>query len=104
MFKSLANSYLIIATKGELDNEFYSSLLTILSEEERKARYEATVQQMEQYDFKMHTLRDVIMYKRGELSFELPAGVECLMTKQPEENKGVKAFVKRILNGVRKQQ
>lgn len=44
------------------------------------------------------------MYKRGELSFELPAGVECLMTKQPEENKGVKAFVKRILNGVKKQQ
>ncbi len=75
-----------------------------LSEEERKAHYEATVQQMEQYDFKMHTLRDVIMYKRGELSFELPAGVECLMTKQPEENKGVKAFVKRILNGVKKQQ
>lgn len=73
-----------------------------LPDEERRARYESTVQQTEQYDFKMGTLREIIMYKRRELSFQLPEGVDCLMTVQPE--KGVKAFVKRLFGNVKKQQ
>ena len=88
----------VAAEKNEIAKKFNE-----LPEDERRAQYDETIQKMDQYDFKMYSLRDVIMYKRGELTFALPEGVDCVMTSQPEPEKGIKAFVKRIISGVKKQ-
>ena len=50
----------VAAEKNEIAKKFNE-----LPEDERRAQYDEAIQKMDQYDFKMYSLRDVIMYKRG---------------------------------------
>lgn len=42
----------------------------------RQENYESVIAGLDLLDFKMYSLRDIIMFKKGELDFPLPAGVE----------------------------
>lgn len=45
-------------------------------EKYRRENYESVLASLDLLDFKMYSLRDIIMFKKGELDFPLPAGVE----------------------------
>ena len=47
-----------------------------LPKKQRQQKYESVVRRLELFDFKMYSIRDMIMFKRGELEFPLPRGVE----------------------------
>lgn len=47
-----------------------------LPKKQRQQKYESVVRHLELFDFKMYSIRDMIMFKRGELEFSLPRGVE----------------------------
>ena len=42
----------------------------------RQENYESVIAGLDLLDFKMYSLRDIIMFKKGELDFPLPVGVE----------------------------
>ena len=81
-----------------------------MSEAKRKQQYASVMAELELLDFKMYTLRDIIMFKNGELEFTLPDGVErpSAVTLEPtepvqekiptpqKEESGIKKFIKRF--------
>ena len=77
--------------------------------ENRRQQYEQVTMDLELMDFKMFTIRDIIMLKRGQLSFPLPKGVELVLSpatesseelveikENPKKETGVKKFIKSI--------
>lgn len=88
--------------KGEKIKQFNA-----MPEEDRRQQYERVTMDLELMDFKMYTIRDIIMLKRGQLSFPLPSGVELVTTTQADADceviqdnskkaSGVKQFIKSI--------
>lgn len=90
--------------KGEKIDKFNA-----MSEAKRRQQYERVTMDLELMDFKMFTIRDIIMLKRGQLSFPLPEGVEVIPTLTPESSEdiveikenpksetGIKKFIKSI--------
>lgn len=88
--------------KGEKIKQFNA-----MPEEDRRQQYERVTMDLELMDFKMYTIRDIIMLKRGQLSFPLPNGVELVTTTPADANyeviqdnskkaSGVKKFIKSI--------
>lgn len=47
-----------------------------LPKKQRQQKYQSVVSSLELLDFKMYSIRDMIMFKRGELEFPLPQGVQ----------------------------
>ena len=81
----------------------------IMPVENRRQQYEQVTMDLELMDFKMFTIRDIIMLKRGQLSFPLPKGVELVLSpatesseelveikENPKKETGVKKFIKSI--------
>lgn len=79
----------------------------------RREQYNAILAALDLLDYKMYSLRDLIMFKRGELEFALPNGVEkpaITVTEQVEveptlestpseqqsKERGIKKFIKSI--------
>lgn len=56
-----------------------------MSKAKRKEQYASVMAGLELLDFKMYSLRDILMFKRGELDFPLPQGVERPAMIQPEQ-------------------
>ena len=80
-----------------------------MPEEKKKEAYERTIMDLELMDYKMHTISDIIMLKRGHLSFRFPKGVEPIpattsesleefveVKENPKQETGVKKFIKSI--------
>lgn len=80
----------------------------IMPETDRKQQYDRVTMDLELMDFKMYTIRDIIMVKRGQLSFPFPQGVDPLTAQADEsvdfeevkdnskQENGVKKFIKSI--------
>lgn len=47
-----------------------------LPKKQRQQKYQSVVSSLELLDFKMYSISDMIMFKRGELEFPLPQGVQ----------------------------
>ena len=69
----------------------------------RRETIERVLAEQELFDFKMYSLRDIIMFKRGELTFKLPKGVSAPSTNANSQEQssvkqetGIKRFVKSI--------
>lgn len=83
-----------------------------LPKKQRQQKYQSVVSSLDLLDFKMYSVRDMIMFKRGELEFSLPQGVERpaivvaeqyeeeeqIVVVAPEEKKesGIKRFFKSL--------
>ncbi len=61
----------IAAEKNRRANEFNAKPKSV-----RQQQYNAVMAELELLDYKMYTLRDIIMLNKGELDFPLPAGIE----------------------------
>lgn len=89
-------------------------------EKERKAQYGKALASLDLFDYKMYSIRDLIMFKKGELEFALPKGIKKtaiivaeeqaeevtseLSSSEPKKSKsGIKQFIKTILGNGKKQ-
>lgn len=61
----------VAAEKKRRADEFNAKL-----KKYRQENYESVIAGLDLLDFKMYSLRDIIMFKKGELDFPLPVGVE----------------------------
>ena len=89
----------VAAEKNRKADEFNGK-----SQKYRRENYERTMAEQELYDFKMYSIRDMIMFKKGELDFPLPKGVARptevidseVVTEEQKEQSSPKSFFKSI--------
>lgn len=82
----------IAEEKNQIASEY-----NLMPEEERKKNI-GMVAQYKALDFKMHSLSDIILFKRGCLEMPLPEGIDYPEGYSPKRESRIQKFMKRFIS------
>jgi len=94
------NEIMELAEKINEEMNTIADTYNSMSDDNKRKNYNMT-ERFELLEFKMYSLRDVLWFKQGHLTWALPEDIEypaIILAPQEEEEKGIKKLVKSIFN------